>query len=162
AATWAVPAAGHWPRPRPNWRWQPAAAQSTSRPRRARHRDGLIGHFHDHRIDHRQVGGDGNAVIEEAGVLQPAILAVDVFLVDRPADALGSTALILAFDLAWMDRLAGILHNCVARHHGAARLLIHLGIDDVGCEADARALGIDLVMAGDGTAGRTGILGDVG
>src|SRR5690349_19369311 len=38
----------------------------------------------DDRVDHRHIRGDGHAVVEEPGVLQLAVGAVDVFLVQRP------------------------------------------------------------------------------
>ena len=63
-----------------------------------------VRHLHDHRVDHRQVGGDGHAIVEEARVLQLAVGAVDVLLVERPADALRRAALELALDVGRMDR----------------------------------------------------------
>ena len=63
-----------------------------------------VRHLDDHRVDHRQVGGDRHAIVEEARILQPAVLVVDVFLVERPADALRGAALDLALDIARVDR----------------------------------------------------------
>jgi hypothetical protein len=60
---------------------------------------------HD-RLDHRQVGGDRHAVIEEARVIEPAVLVVDVFLVERPADPLLDAALDLALDIARVNGAA--------------------------------------------------------
>jgi hypothetical protein len=73
----------------------------------------------DHRVDHRQVAGDRDAVIEEHRVLQPPIGAVDIFLVQRPADALRRAALVLALDIGRMDRRARVLHHQIAQHRGA-------------------------------------------
>src|SRR5262249_55629377 len=60
-----------------------------------------VGTLHDHGADHRQVRGHGPAVVGEAWVLQLAVVAVDVLLVEGPADALRHAALVLAFDVAW-------------------------------------------------------------
>src|SRR6266852_8206791 len=61
------------------------------------------------RVDHRHVGGHGHAVVEEARVLQLAVGAVDVLLVQRPADALHRPTLELSLDVARMDGPAGVL-----------------------------------------------------
>ena len=58
-----------------------------------------VGNLEDHRVDEGQVGADRDAIIEEARILQTAILAVNILLVERPADALRGTALILALDI---------------------------------------------------------------
>src|SRR5438132_1148340 len=49
-----------------------------------------------------------HAVVEERGVHHPAGPVVDVFLVQRPADALGRTTLHLALDIAGVDRVADV------------------------------------------------------
>src|SRR5262249_11368870 len=97
-----------------------------------------------------------------ARILQPAVLAVDVALVDGPADALGGAALVLALDIARMDGLAGVLDHAVALDQSAAGLLVDLGVAEMDGEADARTLGVDLGMAGDRAAGGGRLLGDVG
>ena len=58
-----------------------------------------IGHLDDLGVDHRHVGRDRHAIVEEARILHPAVLAVEILLVERPADALHGAALELAFDL---------------------------------------------------------------
>ena len=47
-----------------------------------------IGYFDDLGVDHRHIGRHGHAIVEEARVLQPSVLAIDILLVERPADAL--------------------------------------------------------------------------
>jgi hypothetical protein len=112
-----------------------------------------VGDFEDHRVDHRQIRADRDAVVEEAGVLQAAVLAVDILLVQRPADALDGAALELAFDVGGMHRLAGILDDRVAHDLRGAGFGIDLDIADMRGEADARTIGRIFVMAGDRTAG---------
>ena len=121
-----------------------------------------VGHFDDHGIDHRQIRGHGNAVVEEVRVLQPPVLVVDIFLVERPADTLRRGALVLAFDVARVDRLAGILGNGEAQDRHLAGLRVDLDVDRLGGEAGARPLDVFFDMRGDGAAGLAGILGDIG
>ena len=73
-----------------------------------------IRHLDQDRVDHRQVGANRYAVVEEAWVLQAAVLVVDVFLIERPADALRHTALHLALNIRGMYRPAHILDRRVA------------------------------------------------
>ena len=100
-----------------------------------------IGNLQNDRVDHRQVGTDRDAIIEIAGILQPPVLAIDIFLIERPADALCGTALILALDIGRMDRLAGILDHRIADDLGGAGFRIKLDIADMGGERDAGAIG---------------------
>src|SRR5262245_25521112 len=120
-----------------------------------------VWHLDDHRVDHWQVGGHGHAVIEEAGVLQLAILAVDVLLVQRPADTLRHATLILALDVTGMDRPARILDGRVADHRDLAGLRINLDVGDVGGKAGGGTSGVDAGIADDRTAGLTGDAGDL-
>src|ERR1700730_6464965 len=69
----------------------------------------------DHGVDHRHVGRDRTAVVEKPGVLEAALLVVDVLLIERPADALGYTALDLALDVGRMDRPADILRGRIVQ-----------------------------------------------
>ena len=101
------------------------------------------------------------AFVEEAGVVQPAARVVDVLLVQRPADALRGAALVLAFDIGRIHRLAGILDDGVAQNFGRSGFGIDLDIANVRGEGHARAIGDDLVMAGDGATGIAGGGGDV-
>ncbi len=68
-----------------------------------------IGDLEDHRIEHGQVGAHRHAVVEEARVIELAVLVEDVFLAQRPTDPLGGAALDLAFDIARMDGTADVL-----------------------------------------------------
>ena len=56
-------------------------------------------HIDEDRLDYRHVGSDRHAVIEEAGVIEPAVPVVDVLLVEGPADALWDAALDLPLDI---------------------------------------------------------------
>ena len=72
-----------------------------------------IRHLDDDRVDHRQIRRDRHAIIEEPGVIEAPLLAVNVLLVERPADPLRNAALDLAFDIARMDGSADILRRGV-------------------------------------------------
>ena len=71
----------------------------------------VIGHLQHDRLDHRQVGGNRHAVVEEARVIQLAVGAEDVLLVQRPADALHHAALDLPLHVVGMDGTARILER---------------------------------------------------
>ena len=60
-------------------------------------------------LDHRQVGRDRAAIIQEARVIELTFGVVDIFLVQRPADALHDAALDLAFHVAGMDGAPDVL-----------------------------------------------------
>ncbi len=84
------------------------------------------------RLDHRHVGGDRHAVVEEAGNVEPAIPVIDVFLVQGPADALRDAALDLAFDIGGVDRAANILRGDNAQDRDLAGLGVDLDIAERG------------------------------
>ena len=121
-----------------------------------------IGNFDDHGIDHRHVGSDRNAIVEETRVLEFAVRTVNVFLVERPADALHRAALELTLDVGGMDRLTGILQHGVAQHGDPAGLAVDLDVDQMGAEAGTRPLRVDLGVADDRPAGLAGHRGDFG
>src|SRR6266478_677228 len=50
------------------------------------------------RLDHRHVGGNRDAIIEESGIIEAPVL------VERPADALRDTALDLPLDIGGVAR----------------------------------------------------------
>src|SRR5208283_4847975 len=89
----------------------------------------------DDRIYHWHVGCDWNPVIEKTRILQASIVTVNVFLVQRPTDALSRAALVLAFDLKRVDRLARIRHHGIADNLGAAGLSVNLDVDNMDAEA---------------------------
>src|SRR5262249_35206232 len=103
---------------------------------------------------------DRHAVIEEARILQPSLVVVDVLLVERPADALGHAALHLALDIARMDRSPHVLHRGVAQYFDVAGLLIDLDVADVRAEARTPTLLIDGALVPEGTAGLARLRGD--
>src|SRR5258708_38167303 len=94
-----------------------------------------VRHLDHDGVDHRQVRTHRHAVVEEAGVIDLALLVVDVFLVQRPADALADPALQLAFDIGGMYGAADVLDRGVADHADDAEFDIDLDISDVGAEA---------------------------
>src|ERR1041385_3941286 len=96
-----------------------------------------VWHLDEDRVDHRHVGSDRHAVVEEARIFEAAILVVDIFLVERPADALCDTALHLPFDIGGMDRAPDILDRGIAQDFDRAGLAIDLDIANVGRETGA-------------------------
>ena len=98
-----------------------------------------VGHLDDHRVNHRQVRGNRDAVIEEDRVLKPPILAIDIFLIKRPADPLRRAALKLPFNIRRMNCLPGILHHGVANDARVPGLRVHLYIYDMGAKTAAKA-----------------------
>ena len=66
--------------------------------------------------------------------MQPAVLAINIFLIQNPADALNRAALELAFDIVGLDGFAGVLNDRVTADVGFAGFLIDLCIDDMHAE----------------------------
>ena len=60
---------------------------------------------------------------------------VDVFLVQRPADALRNAALDLPLDIARVDRTADILRGDETQHRHLAGLRIDFDVAELGAEA---------------------------
>src|SRR4029078_9200346 len=98
-----------------------------------------VRHFHDMGADHWHVGSDRHAIVEEARVLHAAVFAVDVLLVQRPADALYGAALDLPFHLQRVDRLAGVFDDRIAPDVDAPRLLVAFHAADGGPAARSGA-----------------------
>src|SRR5262252_10785282 len=111
-----------------------------------------IGHLDDDRINHRHVGCHGNTVIEEAWVLQASVLVVPVLLVERPSNPLNGATLHLAFDVAWMYRLASVLHHGIAQNLYSARVWIDLDVADVRAKAHTGTVGVVFKMPRDRSA----------
>ena len=116
-----------------------------------------IGHFDEHCLDHRQVRSDRAAIVEEARIIHPALLVVDVFLAQCPADALGSAALDLTLDVARMDRLADILERRVALDRDVAGLHVHADIAEMRAEAWPGTLRIQRYLGVDRAARARGL-----
>src|SRR5207302_5322607 len=100
-------------------------------------------------------------VVEKARIFEASVLVVDIFLVERPADALGNPALHLALDIARMDRPTDILDRGVAQDLDVAGLAIDLDIADMGGETRPLALRVDLHLGADRTAGAGRLAGDL-
>ena len=88
--------------------------------------------------------------------MQAPVLAVHVFLVQGPADALHGAALQLALDITRVDRRADVLDRGIADHRRTARFRIDFDVADMRAEARSRALGVDVRRAADRTAGFAG------
>ena len=69
-----------------------------------------------------------------------ALGVVDVFLGERPADALRDAALHLPFHIGWIDGRSGVLDGGVAHHVDLAGFNVHVDVRDVNGEGVARAL----------------------
>ena len=108
-----------------------------------------IGHLDNLRVDHRQVGRHGYAVVEKPGIVQHAVVVVDVLLVQRPADPLDRASLHLTLDVVGVDRGAGILDGGEARHRGATRLAIKVDVRQVDREGGSGTLGGERCPTGD-------------
>src|SRR5215813_888323 len=121
-----------------------------------------VRHLHEHGVNHRHVRGYGHTVVEEARVLELAVLAVDVLLIEGPADSLHGSALILPLDVGGMQRAAGVLGYRVAQDRRAPCLRIDLEIDEVRAEARPRPLRVEAADASDGSARLARDLGEVG
>jgi len=121
-----------------------------------------VRHLDHDRVEHRQVRADGHAIIEEARIIHLAILVVDVFLVERPADTLGNAALHLALHIGGVDRAADILERRVAHDPHDTEFDIHLDIADVRGEAALGAGGVELRAGADRAAALVGPRGELG
>src|SRR5262249_35781085 len=117
-----------------------------------------IWHFDHDGVDHRQVRTHWHAIVEEAGVIDLALLVVDVFLVQRPADALADAALELALDIARMNGAADVLDCGVADHSDDAQVDVDLHIGDVRTEAAFGAHGVELHTGADRSTHRWSFL----
>src|SRR5450631_1141701 len=103
-----------------------------------------VRHFDHHGIEHRQVRTHGHAIVEEAGVIDPAVFGVDVLFVERPANALRDAALHLALDIAGVDGAADILHGGVADYAHDAEFGIDFDVADMRAKTAFGALGVEL------------------
>ena len=115
-----------------------------------------VRHLDHHVVEHRHVGTDRHPVVEEARIIDLAVLVVDVFLVQRPADALYGTALHLALDISRVDRFPDILERRVPDHPDDPELHIDLDVADMGREAAFGAGGVELLARADRPAGLVG------
>ena len=90
-----------------------------------------VGHFDDHRVNHRHVQAGRHPVIKETGVKHQAIAADKILFVESPSDTLDSTALNLAFDIALVYCFACILKSGVPDDVHLTGLCIDLDVHDV-------------------------------
>src|SRR6516162_5212297 len=142
---------------RRHWRYDRHLAAAAGAERMAR-----VRHLYQDRVDHRHVGGDRHAIVEEAWIFEPPVLVVDVFLAQRPADPLRHAALHLPFDIGGVDRAADILDRGVTQDLDVTGLLVDLDIADMGREAGRLALRVDLHLGADRSAGARRFSGDRG
>ena len=86
---------------------------------------------------------------------------VDVFLVERPADALRDAALDLPLDIARVDGTADVLRGDETQHRHLAGLRIDLDVAELGGEAGRHAVGVDRRCGDDRPAGRRPLGGNL-
>src|SRR5262249_55667585 len=103
----------------------------------------------------------GDAVVEEAGILQSALGIVNILFVQRPADTLDDAALDLAFDVVAVDGAADILRGDEAQYGDAAGFRIDLDVAKLGGETGRLAAGIDGGGGTDRAAGQGFLAGDL-
>ena len=85
-------------------------------------------------IDKRQVRANRNPIVQETGVLQSAIFAVDVLFIQRPANALRRSTLELTFHIVRMNGSTGVLDHGVAHNLGRPRHRINFYVANVTCK----------------------------
>ena len=93
-----------------------------------------IRHLDDLGVDHWHVRRHRHPVVQEAGVLHDAVVVVDVFLVERPADSLHGTALYLALHVGRVDGPSRVLNRGEAQHVDLAGLGVDHGVGEVAGE----------------------------
>ena len=106
--------------------------------------------FHNNRVDHWEVEAGGDAVIQIGRVPHHALVVVEVFFVETPADPLDSAALDLSFDVGGMNRGADGLSGRVAENFDLAGVGVDFDVNDVGGERSAPAFGINRGAADNG------------
>src|SRR4029453_17534701 len=162
AATWAGCRVAD-PTPRA-WHWRRPPSPAPAAPPRAANALRMLGvRDLDHDgVELGQVRRDGHAIVEEARVIELAVLVVDVLLAQCPADALGDAALDLAFAVVGMDRAADILESSVARDPGATGGRIDLDVADMRAEAALGPRGVARRAGADRTARLARLGSDLG
>ena len=111
-------------------------------------------------FNHGQIQAGRHPIVQEAGVLHQSVLAVDVFLVERPADPLGHAALHLTFHIAGMDGPSNVLDSRVAQHVHLAGFLVHGHVNHMGCKARSHTAWVDGRATRDRTAGPRQLAGE--
>src|SRR5262245_27727840 len=111
-----------------------------------------VGDFHDLGVNHRHIQGGGHAIVQEGGVGHQAVFGVEVFLVQRPANALGSGPLDLSFHVARVDSSARIDKGGVAQNVHLSCLRVHLHVHNVAAESGTHSSAIGRYGTGDRTA----------
>jgi hypothetical protein len=102
----------------------------------------VVGRFDDHRVNHRQIQAGRHPAIEETGVKHQAIVVDKILFVESPADTLDSTALNLAFDIAWVYCFACILKSGVPDEVHLTGLWMNLDVHDVKPKGFANPAGL--------------------
>jgi hypothetical protein len=113
-----------------------------------------ISHFHQYRLDHRQVQARQHAIAQEAGVKHGSLGIKEVFFIQRPADPLDHSPLDLPFHITRTDGLADVLQSCISRDLSLAGLRIDLDINDMESEVCPDATRRQIGAADDRTSGR--------
>ena len=102
-----------------------------------------VRNLNQHGFDHGQVQASRHPIVQKTRVLQSAIITVNVFFVERPADALGHTTLHLAFNIARMNGRTDILNRRIAKNIDLAGLLINRDIHHMGGKGRTNATRVD-------------------
>gem|GEM_PF-6256444 len=94
--------------------------------------------------------------------MQPAIVAVNILLVQGPTDALHGPALHLPLDIVGVHGFVCVLKHGVEQNGGEAGFRVNVQINQMHTKADASAIGIDFMVACNRSAGAVGHRGDYG
>src|SRR5215510_8669661 len=82
-------------------------------------------------------------IYDHVSIKHVALGIEDILFVEGPPNALRGPALDLPLDITGMDRLARVLHRCVAQNGDFAGLRVHLHVNNVGTHRRSGARRID-------------------
>ena len=119
-----------------------------------------IRHLDHDRIDHRDIESHRHPVVEETRIAHPAVLVVDILLIQRPADPLHHPSLHLALDVARMDRPAGILGAHETQDGDPADLGVDLHVAELSQEPGRLPARVHGASRPDESAGGAELRGD--
>ena len=95
---------------------------------RAHRKDEGVGYFQYLGINERKIRADRDAVVQKAWILQTSVVTINVFLIQRPTNALRGTALKLTFNVVGVDRLTCVLDNGVTDNGRPTGFWIHFHV----------------------------------
>ena len=103
-----------------------------------------VGDLDDDCVNHRQVQGGHHPVVKETGVEHLAVVAHEVLFVQRPTQALDGAALELAFHVAGVDRLSGVLEGGATENLGLAGFRVDFHVHQGRRQGSADAPGVNV------------------